>query len=101
TTTGAGEDVGVRVVEILVIAEEVVDHELLLVDVRGGTGAAPAHLLVQDGAANAAAHNQVQYLPAIEAGVQHADAHYHHRQLVLLESTDGVVGIGDVGGDDF
>ena len=83
--TGAGEDVGVAVVEVFVVAEEVVDDELLFADVRRRSRAAAAHLLVQDGAANAAAHHKVQHLTAVEAGVEHADTDGDLRKASCLK----------------
>ena len=97
----AGEDVRVAVVEVPVVAEEIVDDELAFADVGSGARAAPSHLLVEDGAAHAPAEHQMQDLAAVEAGIEHAHADRDHRVELGLEFSDEGVGIGDVGGDDF
>ena len=96
-----GEDVRVAVVEVPVVAEEIVDDELAFADVGSGARAAPSHLLVEDGAAHAPAEHQMQDLAAVEAGIEHAHADRDHRVELGLEFSDEGVGIGDVGGDDF
>ena len=83
------------------VEEEVVDHELPLLDVGGGAGTAATHLLVEDGASHAPAEHQMQDLAAVEAGVEHAYADRNHGQGLALELPDQGVGIGHVRGDYF
>ena len=65
---------------MLVVAEEVVDNELFLSDVGRGPGAPAAHLLIENGAADTAAHHQVQQLAAVKSGVEHTHADRNHWQ---------------------
>ena len=51
------------------------------------------------GAAHAPAEHQVQYLAAVEAGVEHADADCDHWEGLGLEPADEGVGVGHVGGN--
>ena len=101
SAAGAGEDVRVAVVEVLVVAEEIVDDELAFADVGSGARATAPHLLVEDGAAHAPAEHQMQDLAAVEAGIEHAHADRDHWVNLGLELSDEGVGIGDVGGDDL
>ena len=79
TTTCARKNIGIGVVEILVVAKEVVNDELLFANVGSGAGATATHLLVQDGAAHATAHHQMQNFATVKTGVEHADADGDHR----------------------
>ena len=101
TIAGAREDVYIRVVEVLVVPEEVVDNEPLLGDVGSCASAATAHLLVQDRTSHPSTHHQVQNFSTVESGVQHADAHRNHWVCLGLKLTYENVGLSDVGGDDL
>ncbi len=83
-----GKGLGVAVIEIFMVAEEVVNHKTFLANMRCRSGAPAAHLLVKDRASNSPAHNKVQELPAIKAGIQHANAYSNLRIVFLFEFSD-------------
>ena len=78
------------------IAEEVIDDELPLFDVRGGARAAPPHLLVEDWAPHPTAQHEMQYFAAVEASIEHTDADCDHGVGFRLEPSDHRVRIGYV-----
>jgi len=101
SATVAGEDIGIAVVEVLVITKEVVNDELLFLDMICRARSASPHLLVEDRAAHPAAHHQMENFPAVEAGIQHADADGYLGIALALELADEIVGVCNVAGDNL
>ena len=95
------EDIGIAVIEVLVVPEEVVDDKLPLVDMRCRARATASHLLVENWASHPPAEHEVEDLAAVEAGVEHADAHRDHGEGLGLEPANQGVRVGHVGGDDL
>ena len=92
TSPRPGENIGIAVVEIVVVAKEVVDYELLFLDVGRCPCSPAAHLLVKNWAAHAAAHHEVKHLAAVETGVQHTDADGDLRVVFAFKLANEVVG---------
>src|SRR5262249_54144068 len=99
TTPCPSENVGVAVVEIVMVAKEIIDHKLSLLDVRRRTCSSAAHLLVKDRAAHAAAHDQMKHLAAVEASIQHTDTDGDLRIIFSFELANEVVRVGNIAGD--
>ncbi len=83
------------------VLEEIVDDESLFPDVGGDTGAAAAHLLVEDGRTNPAAHHKMEHLAAVEAGIKHPDRDGDTGIGIALEFPDESLCVRYVRGDDF
>ncbi len=101
SSRSAGEHVGIAVIEVLVVPEEVVDDKFPLVDMRRSARAPASHLLVENGASHPPAEHEVEDLAAVEAGVEHSNAHRDHGQGFGLEPANQGVRVGHVGGDDL
>ena len=69
SSTGTGEDIGIAIVEVIVITKEVVNDELLFLDMFCCACSASPHLLVKDGTAHPTAHNQVENFTTVESSV--------------------------------
>ena len=82
------------------VVKKIIDDEFLFLDMRSDAGATAAHLLVENWAHHPAAHNDVQDLPAIKSGIQHADTNSHHWIGLPFKLTDQGIGIDHIRGDD-
>ena len=99
--TDSDKNVGVAVVEVFVVAEEVVDDEFPLLDMIRRSCSATPHLLVEYRNAHPAAHYQMENFPAVEAGIEHADTDGYLRILLAFELADEIIGVGNVAGDNL
>src|SRR5687768_9507843 len=100
-TPSTSENIGVTVVEIIVVAKKIEDNKLLFLDVVSRTRSAHAHLLLQNTPAHATAHYQVKHLAAVKPSIQHTNAHEQLTVVFAFKLANHIVGICHIAADHF